>query len=36
MEDGKEEETLEPDQITAEKSAEAGADEPAKTKDTAS
>ena len=35
MEEGKEEETLEPDQITAEKSTEASAEEPAKTKDTA-
>ena len=29
------EETLEPDQITAEKSSEAASDEPAKTKDSA-
>ena len=35
MDDGKEE-TLEPDQITAEKNAQAASDEPAKTKDTAS
>jgi len=34
MDDGKEE-TLEPDQITAEKSAQAASEEPAKTKDTA-
>ena len=36
MEEGKEEETLEPDQITAEKKAEAGAEEKTKAKDTAS
>ena len=34
MEDGKEE-TLEPDQITAEKKEEAASEEPARTKDTA-
>ena len=34
MDDGKEE-TLEPDQITAEKSEQAASEEPAKTKDTA-
>jgi len=35
MEEGKEEETLEPDQITAEKKAEAGTEETTRAKDTA-